>query len=78
MNYQEFKLFSKTIFNNLSWDDFYEAGKSMDYSDDYIETIWSRFSNNRLNFLYSHDMGEVIFNMIMNKINANKILNQDR
>ncbi len=74
MNYKEFKLFSKVVHNSITWDDFQEAGKSMGYNQEYIDTIWPRWCQGNLAFIAGHAMGESLYNMVLNKMEAEKIL----
>ena len=75
MNYQNIRQFSKIIDNSITYDDFVDAGKIFKYQPDYIATIWKRWTINPLYFIASHDMGETIFNMILTKLETEKILN---
>jgi len=76
MTYTELQQFSKAIDNSISYEDFYEAGINLHrYNADYINTIWQRWCKNPIYFMASHKMGETIFNMLQNKINADKLIN---
>lgn len=74
MNYDDIVKLSKAIDNSVSFEDFEEAAKIHGYNKDYVETIWRRWCNSPLFFIASHEMGETVFNMLMNKINADKII----
>lgn len=75
MIYQDLVDLNRIMYNNISYEDFVAAGSLMNYSVDYIDTIWLRWSHNRLSFLTTHEMGKIIFEMICRKIEAEKILN---
>lgn len=74
MKYQDIRQFSKIIDNSITYDDFLDAGKLFKYQPDYIITIWKRWTTNPLFFIASHEMGETIFNMILTKLETEKIL----
>jgi len=74
MKYEDIKKLSKAIDNSISYEDFEAAGKAHGYASDYIQTIWQRWCKSPLFFMASHDMGETIFEMLQNKINAENII----
>lgn len=74
MNYEDIVKLSKAIDNSISFDDFQSAAELHRYQEDYIKTIWARWCINPLYFIASHEMGKTIFEMLMNKINAEKLI----
>jgi hypothetical protein len=77
MTLEDIKKLSKAIDNSISYEDFEAAAQIHRYHKDYIDTIWLRWCQSPLYFISSHEMGETIFEMIMNKINAEKIIQND-
>ena len=77
MIYEDIKKLSKAIDNSISYEDFEAAAQIHRYNKDYVNTIWSRWCKSPLYFICSHEMGETIFEMLMNKINAENIIKND-
>jgi hypothetical protein len=77
MEYEEFKLISKVINNNISFEDFKQAGEIKGYSNEYVIEIWRRWCNNPIAFISNHDLGRYLFEMVSIKMKAEKILSQN-
>ncbi len=75
MTFKEFRQIRKVTYNSLCYDDFFQVGKQMEYGDEYIKICWQRFIKDQMGFIADHDMGELLFGMILNKIEADQLLN---
>lgn len=62
--YKNFRDISLSIINDISFEEFQILCSSFNYNDDYVLKIWKQYSDNPLEFVILHDVGEEIFNYI--------------
>lgn len=75
-SHKDFKKLYKYIQNEISFEDFKIMAEAHNYTDKYIETMWEKWSRKPMEFLATHDLGETIFGILLNKQEVKKLLNK--